>query len=493
LLTLSAEPDRLRQPPPLKPASRSRPKVTPEFVIAGLAFALIGLLLAGRVWWMPAHISVNWNEGWNAFQTARAFGAGPLYPGPDALTGNNYPPLSFYLVGEVARLVGDAIVAGRIVSLLAMLATAGLVFATIRRLAPTDRWAPALGVILFLGFSAVRFRHYVAMDDPQWLAHAFMTSALLLVVWDQQSLSPRRIAAAAVLVLLGGLSKHNLVALPLALTVWLAMHDRRALGAWLGAALVLNLAAALACWQAFGPNIFTGIFKADRIYSWTRMTQQSLLVIPLFLPMLVIAASLLRERRHDHRVDLILLFIAFAVPIGVLQRGGDGISYNAHFETLVALSIGAPLALSQRQPEGRGRISRHALLWLAAPLLVLLPMALRQDFDELSGRGSVAHEWGLLESAIAATPGPVACETQALCYWAGKDFELDFFLYDQRLRRGHDDAALRGALAKRRFAAVEMDVHPGEPPSPIDRLITASYRPVFERLGMRLFRPRSPL
>ena len=29
---------------------------------------------------------------------------------------NNYPPLSFYLVGALARLTGDAVIAGRILA-----------------------------------------------------------------------------------------------------------------------------------------------------------------------------------------------------------------------------------------------------------------------------------------------------------------------------------------------------------------------------------------
>ncbi|MBE7218858.1 MAG: hypothetical protein INR64_10345, partial [Caulobacteraceae bacterium] len=55
------------------------------------AALLIAACAATRVWLIPARISTNPNEGWNAFQAAAALGAGPLYPPPGGLTGNNYP------------------------------------------------------------------------------------------------------------------------------------------------------------------------------------------------------------------------------------------------------------------------------------------------------------------------------------------------------------------------------------------------------------------
>src|ERR1700712_5311980 len=58
----------------------------------------------------------NYNEGWNALYIDRVNSGGALYPGPDELLLNNYPPLSFVIVAGLARLVGDAMTAGRLVS-----------------------------------------------------------------------------------------------------------------------------------------------------------------------------------------------------------------------------------------------------------------------------------------------------------------------------------------------------------------------------------------
>src|SRR5258708_8742783 len=98
-----------------------------------IAIALIAILSVSRIWLIPAHFSSDPNEGWNAFQAARAIGTGPLYSGPQALTGNNYPPLSFYLVGCPGPLLGDPIAARGVIALSCRLAAARLEIRVLRR------------------------------------------------------------------------------------------------------------------------------------------------------------------------------------------------------------------------------------------------------------------------------------------------------------------------------------------------------------------------
>src|SRR5260370_3115538 len=137
-----------------------------------IAIALIAILSVSRIWLIPAHFSSDPNEGWNASKGARAIGTGPLDSGPQAITGNNYPPLSFYLVGWAGRLLGDPIVAGRIIALIAVLAVAGCIFVVVRRFSVSGSVTPTIGALLFLGFNATLFRSYLCMNDPQWPAPA---------------------------------------------------------------------------------------------------------------------------------------------------------------------------------------------------------------------------------------------------------------------------------------------------------------------------------
>ena len=462
----------------------------------GIGFLAVLLLAATRLWLVPVHVSFNPNEGWNAFQAARAMGAGPLYPDPHGLTGNNYPPLSFYIVGLAGEVVGDPIVAGRLLCVAAVCAVAAGVHRVVARLSPGSRTLPWLGALLVLGFNATQYRTYFAMNDPQWMAHAFMTAglALLIPAAPQAPVRLATAAAAAALMLVGGLIKHNLVAFPLAATLWLALHHRPALWAWLATAVAgVVLAAALGVWLC-GPDMIHGILGTPRHTSWLRMWRSSSLPLASSAPMLAVSIGLARTRGSDKRVDLVLLAIGLGLTLGVLQRSGQGVNVNAHFEGLIALCIGAPAALARIGPERRlGRAWAGALL--AAPFLVLVPVTIRDASEQLAHWRSIRGAWTQMQDRIARTSGPAVCETVALCYWAGKPFSLDTFLYGQKALATGDTAELRRALAEGRFGAIERDKPrpdplPGDAPNPILPLLDRAGPVVFTGAdGRRLIVP----
>ena len=96
------------------------------FLLRALTIALaLGCLLgfAHVVSVIGLHVPLDPNEGWNAAFAQAVLTTGSPYPPPHSLLINNYPPLSFYLVAAVSRLTGDAIVAGRLVALVSLLAT----------------------------------------------------------------------------------------------------------------------------------------------------------------------------------------------------------------------------------------------------------------------------------------------------------------------------------------------------------------------------------
>jgi hypothetical protein len=76
--------------------------------------------LVWPVWRLGFPIEIAQNEGWNAYHADAAMGAAPLYPASDTLIVNNYPPLSFYVVGGLAKVFGDALYVGRMLSIIAV-------------------------------------------------------------------------------------------------------------------------------------------------------------------------------------------------------------------------------------------------------------------------------------------------------------------------------------------------------------------------------------
>src|SRR5260370_8287229 len=80
------------------------------------------------------NVEIENNEGWNAYFADAAMGKMPLYPSADQLITNNYPPLSFYTVRLIGRLLGDPVLAGRLLSLIAVFAIAAAIALSVRRL-----------------------------------------------------------------------------------------------------------------------------------------------------------------------------------------------------------------------------------------------------------------------------------------------------------------------------------------------------------------------
>ena len=122
------------------------------------------------------------------------------------------------------------------------------------------------------------------------------------------------------------------------------------------------------------------------------------------------------------------------------------------------------------------------MIALMLPILVSAPVRLSQELSMLGNLDRLRREIAGDISFIAGRDGPVACESLALCYWAGKDFELDFFITGQKLDTGSiDEKAFVQALREHRFAAVQVCGRGGIPfsqrlPDRIDRVIATSYR-----------------
>lgn len=448
--------------------------------------ALIVSLALGRLWWLPAHASHNINEGWNAGHLARAWGPGLLYPAPDALIANNYPPLSFWLIGLVQPLVGDSIIAGRLVSLASEAAVGAVTFLLVRRLTGARDWAVA-GALFFAGFAVTLLRGYLAMNDPQWLAQALMAGALVLLVPRAASERPMpgRVAAAAVLTVAGGLVKHNLVAVPIAVTLWLFVAERRSFLIWAITGTALVTAACAALFAIWGRDVFLDVLGPARSYSALRMAAHGVPLLLLAAPGLLAARPLLDHWREDPRRLLPLFLLAVAIPTAILQRSGDGVDINATFETVVALAIAVPVGCSLRA-ERPGRWFALALL----PACALVPVALLADARELTGRGAAERDWRPFIQRIAAARGPVACDDQALCHWAGRRSALDFFAMKQRLLKG-DVPTLRIALDRHAFALIAMrGDNPGWHENRLIPAIHARYRVTYVAHGYELLVPR---
>lgn len=424
-------------------------------LIAALVTGLI-LQLAWPIATLLLHVSSNNNEGWNAYWTARALAGQPLYTDAASPISNNYPPLSFYLVGWFGRAIGDPIVAGRLLALGGLLACVALVAAIADRFGGERRWSllAAGTFLLFIGCYAQR---YIATDDPQWLAEAAMMAALALLIGRRPGVpASGRLVAACLLMLVGGLIKHSQIALPAAVTLWLGLVDRRALLLWLATSVAAGAVALVVLDGMFGEAFFDQVLHHQRTFQAIYFLSSMKTLAPM-LPGFVVAGMLWRSRAGrsgDPRLLLLFLFAATATVAGIVERFGTAVAQNAHFDTVLAIFILSGIALGRSN--GGLRSSRARLIAFA---LMMLPLAgkamlhIPATAARLAALPETRAAWALAANRLRTAQGPVGCERPALCYWSGKPYALDFSNYGQKLRLGHDPIDLARAISQQRFGA----------------------------------------
>ncbi len=428
-------------------------------VLAGLIEPLAAL---------PYRVSAGYNEGWNALWSNVALNGGVLYPPPDAAIANNYPPLSFYLIGALGRMLGDNIIAGRIVSLASLFAIAWALFAWLR-LAGTSRQLAAFGGAVFLAALTSYAPGYIAFDDPQLLAHAVMLGGLVLL-WRGQFSMPA-VALSAVAMVSAGFIKHLLLPLPLATTLWLALHRRERLGVWLLAAAVTASALFTASGMAFGVDFFHDLF-AGRDHDLPVALRETVSACAHLSPMLaltaVAAAAVRRLESANERkaAELAVCYAALAAAVGIAASTGVGVNVNAFFDLLIACSLGSALGLealaslshSRLGAASGGRVASAAAWTTAAILGTLVACRLPAQFSALTQLSRHARETAEdIRTLRDLGRGQAACEELALCYWAGSPFEVDVFNFGQKLQtRAVPSSACEKVFGTRSIAVLQL-------------------------------------
>ncbi|AEI38226.1 ArnT family glycosyltransferase [Zymomonas mobilis] len=447
-----------------------------------IGWGIVLFLLKNRIGLIFTHIPIDYNEGWNAYWAERAIGLvqAPLYPNPqNSLIFNNYPPLSFYIVGWIGYFLGDMVFAGRIVALCAWLLTGYFIFRLIQK-AGGDKISAHSGSLLFLIYSSYFFRDYIAMDDPQWLGHAFMLGGLMFLLPASQ-LSPLRVVIAAALFIIGGLVKHNLLALPFAVTCWLFLRDKKLALLWVTTGVV-GILLSILCFITLYHNNFMleDILHHKRVLELGRI-HKAVGRLAIFLTLILVSSAFFhcKENRYRNRDNLQILFGIFTVLSLInafIESLGDGVSYNAFFESLVALSITVGLALSLyiQSPTAFYKLILLTLL----PVIIMIPSYLPGILKEEHLIKAESPQWNALITRLKEKRTPVICNIAEICYWAGKSYQLDFFNFQQAMRRGASSLPLEQKLTASPHVSIvdiklPLKAKRKAPPRPIWQIILA--------------------
>jgi hypothetical protein len=453
---------------------------------AWLLGALAALCLLGDVATLWLHVPKSPNEGWNAYHAVAALAGQGLYPGRDTLLFNNYPPLSYFVTAPLGRMLGDQIVAGRIIALLSTLGVA-LALGRAALLMGCGRREAWLAAMMFLASPWVLTK-IGPIDDPQLLGNFLDALGLVVVLRGPERAGHILLAAALFAAAL--FIKLLFVALPLTVLVWLALTGRRR-----GALLLAVTGTALGVGGILASDALLHIHLLEHVFSARVYDPGQILAHPgqwLVTGALPLAATLSLWRvRADPYAMLAALYVSVALPLALFFSGGEGVSAGPTFELSMAVALGSAVFLSLWNGRAAERKTASHFSWptllpylfsLAVTLLALeaglsffgLWSSSPSAFKSFADRGAAAAAI----AEVRAAKGPVLCEMLALCYWADQPPEVDAFGLGQAFQRHtRDESELITRLDARSWALIELTPHSSFGFSPrIQAALTRNYR-----------------
>lgn len=442
-------------------------RLTRYYVIAIVLFFTIFLLC----YYQPAarlfsNIPIDYNEGWNAFQSSHLLQGKPLYPEYDALVSNNYPPLFFYLSASLGVLVGDELIAGRIISLISLFAVAGLVGVCILEMGGRRTEAAVISLFVLI-FVAMVAGHYVAMADPQWLAHAVQLFGLYLLLKSQNRGSLFYLSIFMMVV--AGFIKHNLIVLPLAVFLWLLVSDRASVARFMAVGLSATGFLLFTFTTVHGMNFLHGLFLDCREWHLEHVSRMIHRRFAEFSGVLMLGISGCILLPQSETRILLLFYFILACLWGAFISGGSGVDVNALFDVVIAAALiaGALLRHADRMEyRSQSRTSLFSVFVLAGLVTtVAMPLPYKMikvlEFWKTSNLKIVAIANDI--RYLSDTQGPAMCETLALCYWADKTFEVDFFMTGQKIKAGViDRSKLTKLIESGYFSVIQISHNSGQ-------------------------------
>ncbi len=382
--------------------------------------------------------SIDYNEGWNASYAQKVFNKAPLYSSDSPYIGNNYPPLSFYIISFLSETSNNILMVGRYISLISVVLLSLIVGYVVREKGE-DNYAGIFSGIFCLGIFSIFANHYVGMNDPQLLGNLFGTLALVLYLINFK----KYLFFITLLLAISIFIKHSLVIVPMVLFIDLLVKTsykklfRYVLFMCINIFFIIGIIFLLSE-QYFLFQILN--LETSRIFSLSRAIKNSFYEIGMLQIPIVISVLFLFWFQKERLNRTILIYIILSIVIGVYFTGGEGVDINVFFDLFISLSIGTGIVLNSIQLNINKGIIPQSFNWIL-PLLVsfglllvspsrlirpdLLKKYTEKESDFLKDIELLKSQGGLLMS-----------ENILLGYSSGKKFVYDAFFVSQLLKSG---------------------------------------------------------
>ncbi|MGC1888175.1 MAG: hypothetical protein WA709_19115 [Stellaceae bacterium] len=408
---------------------------------------------------MGFKFEINYNEGWNVYNADRLIHGQIIYDNIYWRI-NNYPIGSFLIIAGANALFHDLLLSGRLVALASFAAIAVFAAMAVRRLGG-GRTDAVFGAACAAGFCYLMAPNWIIADDPQSLGEAVMLGAL--VSYLARPPDRLNLLRTAFLVVLGGFIKHNLVAIPIAITLDLAFRSPRRVVFWL-VSCVGFATGFLGLTQIIAGGDFIDHLMSPRLFGWYGARYHLMKYVRLFkFPLAAIALSASLVLAADRMI--LAAWGTISIVSATFLSGFEGTSYNMFQDAAVFLGVAAGVAMSElRKSEFRGRWD--TVFASALPFLVAQPILARAPDIAVQ----VYHGPALLDSDrrrqetfladakfVANKQGPAICESLLLCYVAGQPYILDPFNSRQYVLSGRlDQDELIRRIAAHEFAVIQL-------------------------------------
>ena len=469
----------------------------------------------------------DYNEGWNLYNTQKVALHQPLYPATYAWTAVNYPALSFHLVALLGRFTHEYLFTARVLSLLGLCLTAFFAGAIVQRTTRSRSAAWLTGLFLIAWFSAAADA-YVGTDDPQILAQAFFMAGLYVYLRGHRQ--GWALDASALLFVVGGNIKHNLIEFPIAVFLDLLITaPRRALRFAATGALLAGISIFLT--SQIDGAAYVSSMLAPRAYSFMDGVT-TMLLLPTYspLPVLVaLAAAWLCWRNPERRV--LALLLGCALVVNTVFSGGSGVDINGSFGSMLAIVLlcgvfstwvppvsnlrpGNPRRLSNWVPQVsflrpgiprtitglRSPVTVFSILFLGLAVPMIHSGNARTD-EAFQANRETAQRFSAEVAYLRQQPGPALCESMLRCAYAGKPYIYDPFNATRFIGQGKLDAnVIVDQIKNHRYGAIQMynsaDQKLADPEPqmsftiPILQAINQYYRPALENEDGTIYLPR---
>ena len=418
-------------------------------VLAGLAY-LAGLTLWLGVRGLLFPYQLDYGEGTHLHYTRELALGRPIYRpiGTYPFITSNYAPLPFLLALALTPLLGMTYAAGRIWTLLAILAAAAVILIWIKKEA--GGWLPAaVAALLFVGSPYVY--HWAPLFRVDLIGLALTMGGLFAVYLAlpqgptaaNERQKPYLLVLAVILFVAALYAKQSYLFAPAAALIYLFFFVSRRQAVLMTAAigllggglfLVINALTGGSFWESM-------VVANVNPFLWPEFWQQQRSFFGAFAILALLAAWYILDKFILHhttplraKIRLLDVYLPLALS-SVLLAGKAGAWENYFFEALAAFVLAGGLGLAQliRSPKPLSRI--------VAPLLVLAQVVLMWHTPEVASRYLRLTQQSYEEMApiLAGTPDPIFAEDMGLLVTYDKVLDYHSFEYSQLAEAGRWD------------------------------------------------------